>query len=61
MNVFNIEYRKMLADVVVCPRCKATNVPNASPTIEIDETGLKAACNQCSFARPIEAFLPREK
>jgi transcription elongation factor Elf1 len=61
MNAFNVEYRKMLSTTVVCPRCKATNIPNASETIEIDQTGTRAFCTNCTFERPVEAFLPKEK
>jgi len=61
MNAFNVEYRKMLSDTVVCPKCGATNIPNASATIEIDQTGLRAECSNCNFERPVEAFLPKEK
>ena len=47
--------------ITVCPKCGATNIPNASPTIEIDQTGTKGVCSVCAFSRPIEAFLPKEK
>jgi hypothetical protein len=61
MNAFNVAYRQMLAAIVICPRCQAMNTPHASETILIDQTGTKGECSSCSFARPIEAFLPKEK
>lgn len=60
MNIFNVEYRRMLAAKVLCPRCGAKNKANASPTIHIDQTGTRAECSNCSFERPVEAFLPKE-
>jgi len=59
VNAFNVAYRQMLAKEVRCPRCEAMNVPKASPTIVIDETGTRAECVQCNFERPVEAFLPK--
>jgi len=61
MSAFNEAYRAMVAKQAVCPRCQAENKPGASPTIEIDQTGTKGYCTSCSFARPVEAFLPRER
>lgn len=59
MNAFNVAYRAMLAREVKCPHCGVQNVPNASETIEIDSTGTRAYCNNCSFSRPVEGFLPK--
>jgi len=61
MNAFNVEYRKMLADTVICPKCGQQNTPNASERVEIDQTGTRAFCTNCTFERPVEAFLPKEK
>jgi predicted RNA-binding Zn-ribbon protein involved in translation (DUF1610 family) len=60
MSMFNEAYRAMVAKHAHCPKCGAENVHKASPTIEIDQTGTKGFCNACGFARPIEAFLPKE-
>jgi hypothetical protein len=61
MNAFNVEDRKMLSTTVVCPRCHATNIPNASETIEIDQTGSRSFFTNCTFESPVEDFLPIEK
>ena len=45
---------------LLCPHCGAMNTPNASPTITVDQTGTKAECSNCSVARQIEDFLPKE-
>lgn len=60
MNAFNVQYRKMLAETVRCPKCGEQNIPHASPTVHIDQTGTRAECSNCSFERPVEAFLPKE-
>lgn len=60
MSAFNEAYRALVTREAKCPKCKEMNVPNASPTIEVDQTGTKGHCNNCSFERPIEAFLPKD-
>lgn len=41
---------KLLRDSeIVCPKCHATNVPGASPTIVVDPYD-HAACDQCGHS-----------
>ena len=61
MSAFNEAYRAMVAKEAHCPKCGAENVPGASPSIVINQVGTRAECSVCSFERPIEAFLLREK
>lgn len=57
--MFNEAYRHMLRKEVFCPRCKTTNVTGASDTIVVNDVGTRAECTNCSFERPIEAFMPQ--
>lgn len=59
MSAFNEAYRAMVTAKAICPMCKAENKPHASPTIVIDQTGTRGECTNCSFERPVEAFLQR--
>lgn len=59
MSAFTDAYREMVTKQAKCPMCGDMNVPNASPTIEIDQTGTKCCCNNCCCSRPIEEFLPK--
>lgn len=60
MSAFSEAYRAMRSKQVFCPRCTAENKAGASETIRIDPTGTRAECTNCSFERPIEAFLPKD-
>lgn len=60
MSAFTEAYRAMLIKQVKCPMCPALNKPGASPTIEIDQTNLRAFCTNCSADRRIEDFLQKE-
>lgn len=60
MSAFNEAYRAMVTDKARCPHCKTENKKGTSPTIEVDQTGTKGYCTNCSFSRPIEAFLPKD-
>lgn len=56
--MFREALRALLTKDLYCRRCKAMNVPNASPIIVIDQTGSRAHCDQCSADGAIETFQP---
>lgn len=54
MSAFNDAVQQMLKDETLrCPKCLATNIPNASPTIEVDH-GI-ANCAQCGHTWNVES------
>lgn len=59
MSAFNEAYRALLARDMKCPACGEMNVPKASLTIELDQTGTRAECRSCSFEGLLSAFLPK--
>ncbi len=58
VSEFHQALTALLAKDLYCRKCKAMNVPNASPTIEPDQTGTRAQCSQCNAEGPIENFQP---
>lgn len=56
--MFRDALRAMLTKDLYCRKCQAMNLPNASPTIEVDQTGTRALCAQCTNEGPIEKFQP---
>lgn len=58
--MFHEAVQKKLGKDLVCPKCHAFNVPNASPTIRVDLTATRAECSSCSFESVLERFTHKE-
>lgn len=60
MTVFQIAFRKMIADALRCPKCPAMNRPDVY-LIRLDGTASRAFCDQCSFEGVVSLFQPKDK
>lgn len=59
--MFREAYRAMVLKDLLCPACGAMNIPNAKPTIDLDQTQTRAQCSTCGCERLLEHFHPKDR